>query len=268
MYSLLNTEVDNNSKRLKTSQSNKTYLWHLHLGYIGLNKIQRLVKDKPLSFLEVEPIPQCESCLEGKMTKRPFGSKGNRLEGLLGLVHSDICGPMSIKARGGYEYYVTFIDDYSRYGYVYLMHRKSGNFDKFKEFRAEVEKQLGVPIKSFLSDRGGEYLVLTLVKVWLAKQFDMKDLGEANFVLIFTLGGGTIVWRSIKQSCIADSTMEAEYVAASEASKEVVWLHKFFNGLEVIPGMDKPITLYCDNTAMCCSSGIMFICKHGLSVIE
>ncbi|KAL5561856.1 hypothetical protein UlMin_031603 [Ulmus minor] len=239
--------------------------------------IQRLVNDGPLSFLEVELIPQCESCLEGKMTKRPFGSKGNRVEGLLELMHNDVYGSMSVKARGGYKYYVTFIDDYSRYGYVYLIHRKSETFDKFKEFRAEVEKQLSVPIKSLQSDR-----VLTSVKVWLAKQFDMKDLGEANFVLIFTLGGGDIVWRSIKQSCIADSTMEAEYVVASEASKEVVWLRKFLSGLEVIPGMNKPITLYCDNTAaiantkdsrhhkrskhidrnMCCSSGIMFIRKH------
>ncbi|KAL5551356.1 hypothetical protein UlMin_001532 [Ulmus minor] len=116
---------------------------------------------------------------------------------------------------------------------------------------------------------GNDTGVLTSVKVWLAKQFDMKDLGEANFVLgytdfdfqsdkdsrkltsgsVFTLGGGAIVWRSIKQSCIVDSIMEAEYVAASEASKEVVWLQKFLSGLEVIPGMDRPITLYCDNTA-------------------
>ena len=57
-----------------------------------------------------------------------------------------------------YEYYVTFIDDYSRYEYVYLMHYKSESFDRFKEFRAEVEKKLGLPIKSLLSDRGGEYL--------------------------------------------------------------------------------------------------------------
>ena len=57
MYPLLNIEVHNNSKRLKTSQSNKTYLWHLRLDHIGSNKIQRLVNDGPLSFLEVEPIP-------------------------------------------------------------------------------------------------------------------------------------------------------------------------------------------------------------------
>ena len=64
--------------------------------------IQRLIKDSPLSFLEVELIPQCESCLEGKITKKPFGSKGNRVEGLLELMQGDVCGYMNIKARCGY----------------------------------------------------------------------------------------------------------------------------------------------------------------------
>ena len=58
----------------------------------------------------------------------------------LQLVHSDVCGPLNVQARGGYEYFVTFIDDYSRYGYVYLMQRKSETFEKFKEFTAEAEK--------------------------------------------------------------------------------------------------------------------------------
>ena len=70
----------------------------------------------------------------------------------------DVCGPMNIEARGGYEYYVTFIEDYSRYGYVYLMTHKIETFDKFKEFRADMEKQLGKSIKWLRSDRGGEYL--------------------------------------------------------------------------------------------------------------
>ena len=73
-------------------------------------------------------------------------------------MHTDVCGPTNIEARGGYEYYITFIDDYSRYGYVYLMTRKSEALDKFKEFRAEAEKQLGKSIKTLRSDRGGEYL--------------------------------------------------------------------------------------------------------------
>ena len=92
------------------------------------------------------------------MTKRSFPSKGHRANDLLELIHSDVCGPFNVQARGGYEYFVTFIDDCSRYGYAYLMHRKSETFEKFKEFRVETEKQLGKPIKALRSDRGGEYL--------------------------------------------------------------------------------------------------------------
>ena len=74
-------------------------------------------------------------------------------------MHSDVCGPMSIQARGGYEYFITFTDDYSRFGYVYLMKWKFETFEKFKEFRAEVENQLGKHIKAIRSDSGGEYLL-------------------------------------------------------------------------------------------------------------
>ena len=59
----------------------------------------------------------------------------------------------------GYEYFITFMDDYLRYGYVYLMRQKFEAFEKFKEFRAEVENQLGKCIRAIRSDRGGEYLL-------------------------------------------------------------------------------------------------------------
>ena len=92
------------------------------------------------------------------MTKRPFSAKGERSKEPLQLVHSDVYGPLSVQARGGYEYFVTFIDDYSRCGYVYLLHKKSETFGKLKEFMAEAEKQLGKSLKTLQSDRGGEYL--------------------------------------------------------------------------------------------------------------
>ncbi|XP_042446565.1 uncharacterized protein LOC122031527 [Zingiber officinale] len=63
-----------------------------------------------------------------------------------------------LAARGAYTYFVTFTDDLSRYGYVYLMRHKSETLDKFKEFKNEVEKQRGKKIKALRSDRGGEYL--------------------------------------------------------------------------------------------------------------
>ena len=65
---------------------------------------------------------------------------------------------MTTQTRGGFLYFVTFIDDHSRFGYLYLMKYKLEVFEKFKEFRCEVEKQLGRSIKVLRSDRGGEYL--------------------------------------------------------------------------------------------------------------
>ena len=65
---------------------------------------------------------------------------------------------MSVDARGGYRYFLTFIDDLSRYGYVYLMKHKSQTFEKFKQFQSEVENHHNKKIKFLRSNRGGEYL--------------------------------------------------------------------------------------------------------------
>ena len=67
---------------------------------------------------------------------------------------------MNVKARGGYEYFISFIDDYSRYDYVYLMHHKYDSLEKFKKYKAEIENELGKTIKMFRSHRGGEYVTM------------------------------------------------------------------------------------------------------------
>ncbi len=138
----VNSDSQRDSKRLRLDRTNLTYLWHLRLGHISLDRIKRLVKDGPLHTLHVESLPTCESCIEGKMTKRPFSAKGERANECLQIVHTDVCGSLNIQAREGYEYFVTFIDDFSRFGIVYLMHRKSETFEKFKEYKAMAEKQL------------------------------------------------------------------------------------------------------------------------------
>lgn len=68
----------NPKKRKESSKENQTYLWHLRLGHINLNRIKRLVEYGSLESLQVEPFPTCESCLEGKMVTRPFKAKGYR----------------------------------------------------------------------------------------------------------------------------------------------------------------------------------------------
>ena len=74
------------------------------------------------------------------------------------------------------------------------------------------------------------------------------DFRKSTSRYVFTLGGGAISWRSIKQSYIANSTMEAEYVAACEAVKEVVWLKKFLSGLGLVRTEQILITLFYDNS--------------------
>ena len=76
---------------------------------------------------------------------------------LLGLIHSDLCDFKSPPTRGAKNYYVSFIDDCSKYCYVYLIHSKDEALNMFKTYKAEVENQLERKIKALRSDRGGEY---------------------------------------------------------------------------------------------------------------
>ena len=74
-----------------------------------------------------------------------------------------------------------------------------------------------------------------------------KDDYRSQSGFIFLLNGGTVSWKCSKQSMIADSTTEVEYIAASEVAKEAVWMRKFIAELEVVPSITDPITVYCDN---------------------
>ncbi|KAL1300255.1 hypothetical protein AAHE18_18G165400 [Arachis hypogaea] len=73
-----------------------------------------------------------------------------------------------------------------------------------------------------------------------------KDDSKSTSGYVFTLNGGAVSWKSSKQATVADSTTEAEYIAASEAAKEAVWM-KFINELDVVPSIKEPLPLLCDN---------------------
>ncbi|KAK1698800.1 hypothetical protein QYE76_015497, partial [Lolium multiflorum] len=152
------THVHNiDAKRIKLND-NSTYMWHCRLGHIGVNRMKKLHSDGLLESLDFESLDRCEACLMGKMTKTPFSGTMERATDLLEIIHTDVCGPMSVASRGGYRYVLTFTDDLSRYGYIYFMKHKSETFEKFKEFQSEVENQRNKKIKFLRSDRGGEYL--------------------------------------------------------------------------------------------------------------
>ena len=82
-----------------------------------------------LGSFDYESYDTCVSCLNGKLVKTLFNKKGERATETLKLIHSYVWGPMPTHARGGYLYFVTFIDDYSRFGYVYLLKYKFETFE-------------------------------------------------------------------------------------------------------------------------------------------
>ena len=138
------------TKRCRGYNDSTTYLWPCRLGHIGVKHMKKLHADGLLESLDA-----CEPCLMGKMTKNPFSGTTEHATDLLEIIHSDVCGPMSVKARGKYHYFLTFTDDLSRYEYIYLMKHKS---EKFKVFQSEVENHRDKKIKFLRSDRRDEYL--------------------------------------------------------------------------------------------------------------
>ena len=140
----------------KLSNENSASLWHKRLGHISKRRIERLVSDGILESLDFTNFDVCVQCIKGKQTNTRKMS-ANRSSSILELIHTDICGPFPTASWNGQQYFITFIDDYSRYGYLYLIHEKSQSLDVFKASKAEVENQLGTKIKAVKSDRGGEY---------------------------------------------------------------------------------------------------------------
>ncbi|KAL0449557.1 UNVERIFIED_CONTAM: Retrovirus-related Pol polyprotein from transposon TNT 1-94 [Sesamum latifolium] len=73
------------------------------------------------------------------------------------------------------------------------------------------------------------------------------DDAKSQSDFVFKLNGGVVAWKSFKQDTTADSTTEAEYIAASEAAKEAVWMKNYIQELGVVPSIAEPIVIFCDN---------------------
>jgi hypothetical protein len=133
-------------------------LWHrrmAHLHHGALNVLKEIVSS--LLELSTEHNDVCKGCAFGKYAKKTFPSSDSRSKGILDLVHSDVCRPMSSASLTRCEYFVTFIDDFSRRTWIYFMRTKDEVFSRFQEFKALVENATGRKIKVLRSGNGGEY---------------------------------------------------------------------------------------------------------------
>jgi hypothetical protein len=116
-----------------------------------------LIKDDILIPLDFCNSDYCIDYIKGKYAKQVKKGEAKRSVGILEIIHMDICDPFPVKFVDGFDSFITFTDDFSRYGYIYPIKERSKALDKFKIFKAEVENQHNIKIKLVRSDYGGEY---------------------------------------------------------------------------------------------------------------
>ncbi|UYV80249.1 hypothetical protein LAZ67_18002148 [Cordylochernes scorpioides] len=145
-----------------TKDRNSSEIWHSRFGHLNYDDLKKLQRENLVNGLpkgEFKSITSCEVCIRGKQTRLPFPEVSlTKSTEPLQLIHSDICGPMRTKSYGGALYFATFIDDFSRMIFTFVMKRKSEVFNGFKVFKRFAEKQTGTKIKAIRSDNAAEYL--------------------------------------------------------------------------------------------------------------
>jgi len=110
-----------------------------------------------ISNINIENYSKCDVCVEAKFAKKSFKSITTRKTELLELVHSDLADFKNTMSKGGKKWYITFVDDFSRYTKVYLLKSENELREMFLKYKVEVENQLDQKIKRLRFDRGGEY---------------------------------------------------------------------------------------------------------------
>jgi hypothetical protein len=131
-------------------------LWHSRLGHVSLPRIQTLVSKGLLGSVSSSPF-DCMPCQLDKQPALPFNNSESIASATFDLIHSDVWGPSSIPTVGGSRYFVIFVDDFSRYTWIYLMKNRSEVLTIYRDFAKMVQTQYSKAIKVFRSDNAREY---------------------------------------------------------------------------------------------------------------
>lgn len=132
-------------------------IWHLRLGHSNSKVLQQLRSSMEIVINKSKTTPVCEPCQMGKSHHLQFFSSQSLVFHPLERVHCDIWGPSPIVSNQGFRYYAVFVDDYTRFSWLYPLHQKSDFYSTFVAFKTLVEKQFSKSIKEFQSDGGGEF---------------------------------------------------------------------------------------------------------------
>lgn len=131
--------------------------WHRRLAHRNLHDIHVMEKHG-LKIKACQCIDDCEMCIKGKLSRKPFPKKATPTKAALDCIASDICGPFQVESIGRKRYFLTFVDIHTGYTEVYLIREKSEAAQKTIEFVEMLKTQIGRKMKILRTDRGKEYL--------------------------------------------------------------------------------------------------------------
>ncbi|KAG8485343.1 hypothetical protein CXB51_021504 [Gossypium anomalum] len=139
------------------SDDDITKLWHMRLGHMSENGMVELSKRGLLDGQGICKLNFCEHCVFGKQKRVRFTRGIHNTKETLEYIHSDLWGPSRVPSRGGANYMLTFIDDFSRKVWAFFLKQKSDVFSAFKSWKIMIEKQTGKQIKYLRTDNGLEF---------------------------------------------------------------------------------------------------------------
>jgi hypothetical protein len=114
-------------------------IWHSRLCHLNFGSMSRLSNLNLIPNLSIVKSSKCQSCVQSKQPRKPHKAAEDRHLAPLDLIHSNICEMNGVLTEGGQRYFMTMIDDASRYCYVYLLKSKDEALNCFKTYKAEVE---------------------------------------------------------------------------------------------------------------------------------
>jgi len=133
-------------------------IWNQRLAHVWYEALSKLNKFFSGMFdVQDSHDGVCSWCANRKKKLGSFPSSKNKTDGILQLIHFDICGPMPVHSLGGLLYYIIFIDELFRRKWIFYLKHKDEAFDMLKDFKVLIENQTRKKIKVFMSDNGGEY---------------------------------------------------------------------------------------------------------------
>jgi hypothetical protein len=147
----------------------KTSLWHKHFGHLSNKITSALLHQSKIPFTSDHSKSVCTSCLEVKFAKFSFPYPAIKSATLLEVIHSDVWGPSPTIFIDGFQYYVSFIDECTRFTWIFPMTNKGEVYSIFVSFHAFLVTQFSANLRIFQSDGGGEYLNHSIKQYLLAK---------------------------------------------------------------------------------------------------